>query len=166
MPSDSCVSRVRDHLPGLFEDRGRGAAASLGAAFHEFAGYVADHPALATLNLSLGGVIAYHDSCHARRSLGLTETVLGLFASIKGLEVRRLRFEAECCGFGGVFSAAQPETSAAIRAAKVEDIEATGARVVVSTDLSCLSHIATGLPGGNGTIETWTVSELLAKALR
>lgn len=166
MPSGSCVSMVRDHLPGLFEGARRDAAARLGSSFRELADYVANHPALPDLNLRLGGVVAYHDSCHARRALGLTETVLGLLSSIEGLEVRRLRFEAECCGFGGAFSAAQPETAAAIRSAKVDDIELTGARVVVSTDLSCLSHIATGIRGRSIPIETWTVSELLAKALR
>jgi L-lactate dehydrogenase complex protein LldE len=163
MPSASCVSMVQHYLPTLFEGSRREGASRIASRVREFTEYVANHPNLPALPLRLSGAVAYHDSCHARRELGLTETVLGLLESIEGLDVRRLQFEAECCGFGGTFSVKQPETSAEMRAGKRADAAATGARVLVSTDLSCLAHISAAKDGH--TLDTWTVAELLSRAL-
>lgn len=163
MPSGSCVSMVQHYLPTLFEGRRREGAEKIARRVREFTGYVATHPNLPSLPLRLSGAVAYHDSCHARRELHLTETVLGLLESIEGLDVRRLQYEAECCGFGGTFSVKQPETSAEMRAAKRADAAATGARVLVSTDLSCLAHISAAKDGH--TLDAWTIAELLSRAL-
>lgn len=164
-PSASCVSMVRHYLPTTFEGERHVAAQSIGNRFHEFAGYVANHPALDSLTLRLPGVMAYHDSCHARRELGLTSTVLGLLGRVEGLEVRRLQYEEECCGFGGSFSVKHPEVSAAMMSAKLADVDGTGARVLVSTDLSCLAHLEAGARGLGMALETWTVAEVLSRAL-
>lgn len=164
-PSASCVSMVQHYLPTTFEAERHVAAQSIGNRFHEFAGYVANHPALDSLTLRLPGVMAYHDSCHARRELGLTSTVLGLLGRVQGLEVRRLQYEEECCGFGGAFSVKHPEVSAAMMSAKLADVDGTGARVLVSTDLSCLSHLEAGARGLGMALETWTVAEVLSRAL-
>jgi L-lactate dehydrogenase complex protein LldE len=79
--------------------------------------------------------------------------------------VRRLQFEDECCGFGGTFSVKHPEVSAAMMSAKLADTDLSGARVLVSTDLSCLAHIEAGARGLGMPIETWTVAEVLSRAL-
>ncbi len=165
VPAGSCVSMVRHHLPGTFEGEREAGARSIGWRFREFTEYVASHPGLDALKLSLPGVVAYHDSCHARRELGLTGPVIGLLSRVEGLETRRLRYEDECCGFGGTFSVKQPEISAAMMSAKLADAEATGAKALVSTDLSCLAHLEAGARGLGIRLETWTVAELLSRAL-
>lgn len=165
VPSGSCTAMVRHYLPTLFEGRASVGAAAITTRFAEFGEYVALHPGLAALELRLDGVVAYHDSCHARRELGLTGTATGLLGRVEGLEVRRLAHEEECCGFGGTFSAKQPETAAAMAAAKVIEIEATGARVVTSCDLSCLANIEASARGRDLALEGWSLAELLARAL-
>jgi L-lactate dehydrogenase complex protein LldE len=162
-PSGSCVSMVKHYLPGLFEGGRAAGAERIADAFREFGEYVAGHPRLESLQLRLPGVVAYHDSCHARRELGLTGTLTGLLARVQGLELRRLAFEDECCGFGGTFSAKLPEVSAAMRDVKLDDIRASGVRVVVSSDLSCLAHLEAGARGGG--FAAWTIAEVLARAL-
>lgn len=164
-PSGSCTSMVQHYLPELFEGSRREAAGALGKRFIEFTGYVAGHPRRADLSFRLAGTVAYHDSCHARRELGLTGTVVSLLAQVDGLEVRRLRYEDECCGFGGTFSVKLPEVAAGMVGGKLEDVEATGAHVLVSTDLSCLAHIESMAKGRGVPLETWSIAELLAKAL-
>lgn len=164
-PSASCVSMVRHYLPTTFEGERNVAAQSIGNRFREFADYVANHPALDSLSLRLPGVMAYHDACHARRELGLTGAILGLLGRVEGLEIRRLQFEEECCGFGGAFSVKHAEVSAAMMAAKLADVGSTGARVLVSTDLSCLAHLEAGARGLGMALETWTVAEVLSRAL-
>ncbi len=165
MPSSSCVSMVQHYVPMMFEGTQAAGARRIGGRFHEFASYVAGHRKLAKLELHLDGVVAYHDSCHARRELGISADVAALLGRIQGLEVRRLQFEAECCGFGGTFSVKLPEVSAEMRSGKLTDIANTGARVLVSTDLSCLGHLEAGARAAGQPLETWTVAELLAKAL-
>jgi L-lactate dehydrogenase complex protein LldE len=163
--SGSCTSMVQHYLPTLFEGTKRLGAQSIANRFQEFAAYVAGHENLDRLGLKLEGTVAYHDSCHARRELGLTETVVGLLRRIEGLDVRRLEHEAECCGFGGSFSLKLPEVSAAMMSVKLGDVQSSGARVLVSTDLSCLAHLESGARGLGMTMETWSIPELLARAL-
>ncbi|MGI8925664.1 MAG: (Fe-S)-binding protein [Tepidiformaceae bacterium] len=165
VPSASCTAMATHYLPSLFEGARARTAGAIGARFSEFAAYVASHPGLEGLGLRLAGTVVYHDSCHARRELGLTATVLGLLARVEGLEVRRLPNEAECCGFGGAFSVKQPEVSVAMMTGKLDEIAASGARVVVSTDLSCLAHLESGARGIGLGFETWTVAEVLSRAL-
>ena len=163
--SGSCAAMARHYLPDLFPAHRGDAARTIGQRFREFGDYVASHPALPTLGLRLPGVVAYHDACHARRELGVSAAVLGLLARIEGLEVRRLRYEEECCGFGGTFSVKLPEVSSAMLRDKLNDIRDTGARVLVSTDLSCLAHLESGARGTGMPLEAWTLPELLARAL-
>lgn len=164
-PSGSCTSMVRHYLPGLFDDARGAGAQRIADRFREFSQHVAGHPGLDGLALRLEGTVAYHDSCHGRRELRITKTVAMLLARVEGLDVRRLAHEDECCGFGGTFSAKLPEVAAAMADAKVDDIAATGARVVVSADLSCLAHIEGAAHGRGVDLETWTLAELLARAL-
>jgi L-lactate dehydrogenase complex protein LldE len=163
--SGSCTAMVQHYLPSLFDGSRRAGAERIAARFVEFSTYVAQHPKLAQLGLKLDGTVAYHDSCHARRELGLTSTVVGLLENVAGLEVRRLEHEAECCGFGGSFSVKLPEVSASMMSVKLGDLQSSGARVLVSTDLSCLAHLQAGADGLGMRVETWTVAELLARAL-
>ena len=165
VPSGSCTTMVRHFLPHLFEGQRAAGAASIAGRFQEFAAYVAAHPRLVATPLKLEGTVAYHDACHARRELRLTDTVLGLLARIEGLEVRRLAFEEDCCGFGGAFSVKLPEVSVAMMTAKLDDISASGAKVLVSTDFSCLAHLEAGARGVGLQLETWSVAELLSRAI-
>lgn len=166
VPSGSCTTMVRHYLPGLFDDEHREGAERHAERFVEFAEYVAGHPRTGELRFRLDGVVAYHDSCHGRRELGLTATVKGLLARVEGLDVRTLRNEDECCGFGGTFSVKQPEVSGLMGESKLRDVQLTGARVVVSGDLSCLGHLESVAAGKGVRMEAWTVAELLARALK
>jgi L-lactate dehydrogenase complex protein LldE len=75
-------------------------------------------------------------------------------------------YEDECCGFGGTFSAKQPEVSVAMMTSKLDDVSLTGARVLVSSDYSCLAHIESGARGIGMQIQGWSLPELLSRALQ
>ena len=164
VPSGSCTSMVRHYLPALFEERSIGAQ-SIANRFVDFASYVANHPKLSTVSFRLEGTVSYHDSCHTRRELHATGAVIQLLSRIEGLEVRRLANEDDCCGFGGAFSAKLPEVSVAMMTSKLEDVSVAGARVLVSTDYSCLAHLEAGARGVGMQVQGWTLAELLARAL-
>jgi Fe-S oxidoreductase len=49
--------------------------------------------------------------------------------------------------------------------AKLDDVAVTGARVLVSTDYSCLAHLEGGARGIGIQLQGWSLPELLARAL-
>ncbi len=165
VPSGSCGSMIAHFLPTLFAGERRLGAQSIANRFVSFASYVLHHPNSGNLGLKLAGVVAYHDACHGRRELTLTADILALLGRVEGLEVRRLAFEEECCGFGGTFSVKLPEISVAMMTAKLNDVAATGAKVLVSGDFSCLTHLDAGARGVGLKLESWTLPELLVRAL-
>ena len=58
--------------------------------------------------------IAYHDSCHLLRELGVSEEPRRLLRSVRGAELVELQDHRLCCGFGGTFSVKFPEVSVAM----------------------------------------------------
>ena len=165
VPSGSCASMARHFLPTLWAGARGASVARFCERFVEFGAWVRGHPRAEALALRLEGAVAWHDACHGRRELGLTQGALALLGRVEGLEVRRLAHEEECCGFGGAFAAKEPEVSLAMADAKLADAAATGARVLVSGDLSCLAHLETAARADGLALETWTLAELLDRAL-
>ena len=47
-----------------------------------------------------------------------------------------------CCGSAGTYSILQPELSRRLRDAKAEKLQATGADLIASGNIGCLTHIA------------------------
>ena len=95
-----------------------------------------------------GRRVAYHDSCHMLRELGVHDAPRRLLEA-SGAELVPLARPDLCCGFGGTFSVRQPEISVAM----ADDKLAVPAPVdaLVSADPGCLMHLrgraeATGNP--------------------
>jgi L-lactate dehydrogenase complex protein LldE len=85
-----------------------------------------------------GRKVAYHDSCHMLRELRVSEPPRRLLAA-SGAEVMPLDRPDLCCGFGGTFSARQPEVSVAMADDKLAG--AVEASVLVTADPGCLMHL-------------------------
>ncbi|MGE3076666.1 MAG: (Fe-S)-binding protein [Dehalococcoidia bacterium] len=164
-PSGSCTSMVRHYLPTLFEGSRAAGATSIASRFADFASYVGTHPRIDKVLFKLEGTVTYHDSCHARRELHAGGAAMGLLQRVQGLEVRPLAYPEECCGFGGTFSAKQPEISVAMMTSRLDDVSLTGARVLVSSDYSCLAHLESGARGIGMQVQGWSLAELLSRAL-
>jgi L-lactate dehydrogenase complex protein LldE len=69
--------------------------------------------------------------------------------------------DKECCGFGGLFSVEMPAVSAAIMDEKLDNIEESGADVLVGGDVSCLLHLEGGLRRRGSGVEVRHIAELL-----
>ncbi len=163
--SGSCTAMTHEYLPTLFEGTKAANAAALGGRTVEFAEFIASASGIRALGLELEGTVAYHDPCHARRETGSSKSALRVLGLVKGLEVRRLPNEDECCGFGGTFATKFAAVSEDMGRTKLENLAASGARIIVSGDVSCLSQIQSVADGDGFETETWTIAELLAEAL-
>ncbi|MBI1987597.1 MAG: (Fe-S)-binding protein [Nitrospinae bacterium] len=170
-PSGSCTSMVKHFYPELFRDqpRWRERAEALSSRIHEFSEFlvrvlgVEDVGARYALPGGAAGStrVAYHDSCHLLRELGISEEPRRLIRSVQGVELVDLSRSPACCGFGGIFSVKYPHISGAILQEKIEAIRESGAEVVVANDMGCLMHIAGGLSRQGIPLKAMHLAELL-----
>ena len=61
-----------------------------------------------------GCSLAYHDSCHMLRELGIADEPRALARRLAARSSFHCQGRICCCGFGGTFSVRQPEISVAM----------------------------------------------------
>ena len=128
-PSGSCATMVAHYVPDL-----------LGCKpfpVHELSAFLDERDAPID-RVNEGRTLAYHDSCHMLRELGIGEAPRRLLER-SGARLLPLPRADLCCGFGGTFSVRQPEVSVAMA-----DDKLAGARpadALVTADPGCLLHL-------------------------
>jgi glycolate oxidase iron-sulfur subunit len=88
-----------------------------------------------------GLTVAYHSACsmqHGQKITGLPKQLLAR----AGFVVKEPREAHLCCGSAGTYNILQPEISARLRDRKVKNIEATGASLVATGNIGCITQIA------------------------
>lgn len=85
--------------------------------------------------------VALHTSCSARREMGCHLPSEALLRALPGVTLVEQARVAECCGFGGTFSARHPAISSAMVNDKLDAVRDTGADVLVSGDCGCLLNL-------------------------
>ena len=72
------------------------------------------------------------------------------------------QFPGLCCGFGGTFCVKFPDISNKMVEAKLANIAATGAEMVLAADMGCLMNIAGKLKRQGSPVQARHVAEVLA----
>jgi len=80
----------------------------------------------------------YHDPCHLLRGQGIREQPRQLIRQVVDL----VEMPAICCGSGGGVKSGMPDEAAALGKRRGEDIQKTGADIVISSCPFCEFHIA------------------------
>jgi glycolate oxidase iron-sulfur subunit len=88
-----------------------------------------------------GTIVAYHSACSMQHGQKITRQPKELLAKA-GFVVREPREGHLCCGSAGTYNILQPDISAKLRDRKVKNIEATGASVVATGNIGCITQIA------------------------
>jgi L-lactate dehydrogenase complex protein LldE len=164
VPSGSCAGMIRHGYLELFSDDPAwlGRAHTLAERTYEFSEYLVDVLGVTELGARYPGKLTYHSSCHLLRDLGVDQQPRRLLRAVTGAEIVELKGTAECCGFGGVFSAEHPELSAAMLTRKITNIEASGADCVVSCDGGCMMNINGGLRRQGKQARVMHIAQILA----
>jgi len=84
--------------------------------------------------------VAYHDACHLAHAQGVREAPRRLLKAA-GLEVLEPREWELCCGSAGTYNLFQPEIAEALGRRKAENLKATGADLVATGNIGCLTQI-------------------------
>ncbi|HEV2505795.1 MAG TPA: glycolate oxidase subunit GlcF [Mesorhizobium sp.] len=87
-----------------------------------------------------GTVVAYHSACSMQHGQKITRQPKELLARA-GFVVKEPREGHLCCGSAGTYNILQPEISARLLERKVRNITATGAEVVATGNIGCITQI-------------------------
>jgi L-lactate dehydrogenase complex protein LldE len=128
-PSGSCATMAAHYLPELL--------ACEPYEVWELSAFLAQAESTLTVR-NAGCSLAYHDSCHMLRELGIADQPRALLER-SGAQLVPLPRPDLCCGFGGTFSIRQPEISVAMADEKLTAVG--NADALVTADPGCLMHL-------------------------
>jgi len=111
------------------------------------------------------GKITYHDSCHLKRTLKVSEQPRELLQKA-GYEMAEMYECDMCCGMGGSYSMKLPEISGPILQSKLKNIKETGAPVVAMDCPGCVLQIRGGMDQDGTAVRVKHTAELLAERLK
>ncbi|MFM7646020.1 MAG: (Fe-S)-binding protein [Sphingomonadales bacterium] len=140
-PSASCAGFVKNYYSRLFDNSSvHHEVQDLKQRTYEFSDFLVNVLGKTDFGAQLSGMATYHDSCAALRECKIRQEPRQLLSHVKGLSLVEMADAETCCGFGGTFAVKYDTISVAMGEQKVENALATGARYLISTDLSCLMH--------------------------
>ncbi|HZK44255.1 MAG TPA: (Fe-S)-binding protein [Syntrophomonadaceae bacterium] len=141
--SGSCVNMVKNEYPKILADEPDWLerALKLSEKVFEFSQFMVDVAGIVDVKAGFAGKVAYHNSCHLLRALGVKEQPIQMLAAVQDIELVPLNSAEECCGFGGEFSIKYPYISESIVRDKAKNFIASGAQVLVLAEPNCLLNI-------------------------
>ena len=108
--------------------------------------------------------IAYHDACHLANAQGVRREPRALLRAIPGAELCELTNAHFCCGSAGTYNLDQPEIAASLGEQKARAVIATGATVVASGNIGCLTQLRAHLAKLGSPIQVRHTMQVLRDA--
>jgi glycolate oxidase iron-sulfur subunit len=105
--------------------------------------------------------VAFHDPCHAKRKLKITQEPRELLRSLPGLSLVELKGNL-CCGHGGLFNLSHPDLSQKILEHPLTELDNTGAEVITTSCMACLMQFKSGVQRTGRKIKVKHWAELMA----
>ena len=162
-PSASCIGYIRNYYGWLFHNTSNHLEYRLLTKnIIEFTDFMVNVKKVEDIGATFPHVVTYHDSCAALQEYHLNGEPRKLLSNVKGLELREMKENDVCCGFGGTFSAKFEPISVAMAEEKVHNAMATGAEYIVSTDASCLLNLQSYIDKHQLPVKTIHIIDVLA----
>jgi glycolate oxidase iron-sulfur subunit len=109
--------------------------------------------------------VTYHDPCHlGARYQGIVSQPRELIRSIPGVDYRELAEADWCCGAAGSYNFMHNEISMKILGRKVENLEKSGADVIVTECPACIMQLSLGAKRRGLSKRVISVSQLIQEA--
>ncbi len=86
--------------------------------------------------------VTYHDPCHLKKSLGVSEEPRALIKANPGYLFTEMPDADTCCGMGGSFNLQYYDISSDIGKMKLENIKLSGCSIVATSCPACMIQIA------------------------
>lgn len=120
---------------------------------------------VASLRLPTPATVAYQDACHLAHAQQVTAAPRRLLQQIDGLTLVPLAESGLCCGSAGLYNIEQPAIATALGRRKARALAASGAAIVTSGNIGCLTQIQGALAADGHDLTVCHVIELIAMAL-
>jgi glycolate oxidase iron-sulfur subunit len=144
--ASGCGTTLKDYGFMLREDRAYAEKAArisaLARDVTEIIGELGLNPALAK-SAALRPRVAYHSACSMQHGQRVDAVPKRLLAAA-GYEVLEIPEGHLCCGSAGTFNLLQPEIAERLRAQKLFNIARTGAELVATGNIGCITQLAGG----------------------
>ncbi len=110
--------------------------------------------------------VAYHDACHLANAQGVRREPRRLLRAIPGLEICELADAHLCCGSAGTYNLDQPEIAASLGEKKARAVTASGAEILVSGNIGCLTQLRAHLAKLGSPLPVHHTMQVLRDAYR
>ncbi|MEX2261637.1 MAG: heterodisulfide reductase-related iron-sulfur binding cluster [Bryobacteraceae bacterium] len=161
-----CGSTLKEYGELLEHDAEYAAKA---ARFTELMKDVNEFLASIELNRNMGPVeitATYQDSCHLAHGQRVRVPPRKLLQAVPGLTFREMPLADICCGSAGIYNVLQNDMAMAVLSKKMENVNRTGADVIVTANPGCMLQLQAGARiHGNGQRVAHVV-EILDEAYR
>ena len=162
-PSASCVGFIRNYYHKLFDNSSdHNNVIKMAERTFELTEFLIKVLGVDQLGARLEGKATYHDSCAALRDCKIKAEPRRLLSKVSGLELLEMEDVETCCGFGGTFAVKFESISIAMADQKVANALATGAKYLISTDMSCLMHLDGYIKAKGYNLQTLHIADVLA----
>lgn len=111
------------------------------------------------------GVVTYHDPCHTRYGMGLTKEPREILKGIHGVQYVEMKNADDCCGFGGFFSMNYRDMSKSMGRKKLENINDTLAKTVVTSCPGCVMQLEDIRRETNNDLKVKHIVEVVDEAM-
>lgn len=161
----SCGSHLKHNYPVLLEDNPK-----LTSQVEKFCEKIIDMSSFVHDVLKVkpedfegdGKKVTFHSPCHLCRGLGVHDAPRNLMQAA-GMDYRQVAEEEVCCGFGGTYSAKFPELSAQLLDNKLDNVEETGAELLLTDCPGCIMQLRGGLKKRDSKVEVKHTIEALSE---
>lgn len=115
---------------------------------------------------ALKAKVVYQDACHLLHAQRVRQQPRDVLKSIVGVNLVEMRDGDRCCGSAGIYNLTEPEMAERLGANKVENVDQTGADVVVSANPGCLIQLRAGLQKRGSKTKAVHLADFLDAASR
>ncbi len=162
-PSGSCTGYIRSYYTEMFDNSSDHLLCSqVTKNVFEFSEFLINILKADDVGAVLNGKATYHDACGALRECGIKKEPRQLLQNVKGLELIEMRESETCCGFGGTFAVKFEPISIGMAQSKVKNALETGAKYIITTDVSCMMHMQGYIDNNRLPIQTMHIADVLA----
>jgi len=157
----SCTSQYQHYDSLLGTDRLVGAdARSIAPRVWHASAFLADRGITAPLG-TLRWTVTYDEPCQLPLDRRHREAARTLLRQVPGLRFVEMEEAQMCCGGAGMYFHTNPDRSEAILRRKFEHVAATGAEVLVTENISCLTQLRDGARRWGPDLRVMHVFEVL-----
>jgi len=108
--------------------------------------------------------VTYVDSCHLRHGQKISKQPRSLLKSIPGIELVELAQPDMCCGSAGIYNLVQPAMANQVLDAKLADVRAMHAGIIVTANTGCYMQMVYGVKRAHLNATVMHVVEVLEKS--